>query len=150
MSTPIRNITLSFPCREDWEKFEEVPAHLAGGKGGRLCANCHHIVRDFRDCSMEELEENMKAGYSCGVFRRSQLSAAFVRAAAAALAVTTVTACDINHIEPAAQENTPALTTPEPPPPPSPFDDEYIVGIIVAPDSVVVEPREDDIEKNVE
>ncbi len=88
MSDPIRNVSLSFPCREEWDKFEVVP-------GGRLCGSCKHIVRDFRDCNAQQLQEAMKSGQRvCGRFRADQLSPAFAKAAAAALALSVVTACE--------------------------------------------------------
>ena len=95
MSNEIRNVTLSFPCREEWEKFEVVP-------GGRLCTNCQHVVRDFRDCSMTELKEALKSGQRvCGRFRKDQLSPTFLKAAAVALAMTTATACETELPKPA-------------------------------------------------
>lgn len=98
MPNEIRNVTLSFPCREEWEKFEVVP-------GGRLCGSCQHIVRDFRDCSMTELQEAMKSGQRvCGRFRKDQLSPAFLKAAAVALAMTTAMACDNEMPKPANNE----------------------------------------------
>ena len=100
MSTPIRNVTLSFPCREEWDKFEIVP-------GGRHCKNCQHVVRDFRDCSMTELQEAMKrSSHVCGVFRKDQLSPTFAKAAALALAVTSATACQEEIELPASNEVT--------------------------------------------
>lgn len=88
----IKNVTLSFPCNENWDSFEKV-------SGGRLCTNCAHVVRDFRDCSMEELKEAMKSGHACGLFRASQLSKAFVRTAAV-VAVTAMTGCQTESVAP--------------------------------------------------
>lgn len=66
MKDEIRNVTLSFPCGEDWRKFEVVP-------GGRLCDGCKHIVRDFTHSTMTELKVAMKAGERiCGRFRKTR------------------------------------------------------------------------------
>ena len=98
MANEIRNVTLSFPCREEWEKFEVVP-------GGRLCAGCQHIVKDFRDCSMAELREEMKSGQRvCGRFRKDQLSPTFLKVAAALVAMTAATACENEMPKPANNE----------------------------------------------
>jgi hypothetical protein len=88
MEAPIKNISLSFPCREDWDKMEVVP-------GGRLCKSCVHIVRDFRDCTMSELQEASKSGQRvCGRFRKDQLSPGFLKAAVVALSLTPAVACE--------------------------------------------------------
>jgi hypothetical protein len=99
MSDKIENITLTFSCREKWDQFEVVP-------GGRLCAGCQHIVRDFRDCSMVELQEALKDGQRvCGRFLKEQMSATFLKAAAVALTVTSVVACETETPKPIAEED---------------------------------------------
>jgi len=88
MSTPIKNTTLKFPCQEKWDQLEVVP-------GGRLCQSCAHIVKDFRDCSQEELNSQLDTqSHVCGIFRKDQLSSAFLKAAAVAVAVTSLGACE--------------------------------------------------------
>jgi len=95
MTNEIRNVSLSFPCREDWDKFEVVP-------GGRLCSKCTLIVRDFQDCSMAELQEAMKSGKRiCGRFRKDQLSPSFLKAASVLAVMTTATACENDIPKPA-------------------------------------------------
>jgi hypothetical protein len=120
MSDPIRNVTLSFPCREDWDKFEVVP-------GGRLCGSCKYIVRDFRDCSAAQLKEAMKSGQRvCGRFNPEQLSPAFLKAAAVAMAVIPMavgTGCEEPITAPT--YNSQALPVPA-------------TGIMVLPDSVMI------------
>jgi hypothetical protein len=92
MENQIRNVTLAFPCREDWDKFEMV-------LGGRLCASCHHIVRDFRDCTMSELRDAMNDRHVCGKFRMDQLTRTFAKAGMAVAAITTFTACGPKKID---------------------------------------------------
>lgn len=95
MTNEILNVTLAFPCREDWDKFEVVP-------GGRLCAKCTHIVRDFRDCSIAELQQAMNSGQRiCGRFRKDQLSPSFLKAAAVVAVMTSATACESDIPTPA-------------------------------------------------
>ncbi len=135
MTDQIRNVALSFPCREDWEKFEVVP-------GGRFCASCCHVVMDFRDCSMAEIQEAMKGGQRvCGRFRKDQLSPKFLKAAAVVAVMATASAC---------QNEMPKLQVD-----PSPIDsveldaDELVnlktMGIVIEVDSV-----ENDAAKNLE
>jgi hypothetical protein len=87
MSTPIKNITLKFPCQEKWDQLDVVP-------GGRLCHSCAHIVKDFRSCSQAQLDSELKTqSHVCGIFNRQQLSATFLKAAAVAIAATSLGAC---------------------------------------------------------
>jgi hypothetical protein len=105
MSQPISNITLEFPCRENWDQMEVVP-------GGKLCTACACVVKDFRDCSKEDLTHALRTqSHVCGIFNRNQLSQTFLKAAAIALATTTVSACNTEQLTPATQDAvTPSLS----------------------------------------
>lgn len=129
MSKAIENIVLEFPCREQWDKLEIVA-------GGRLCHSCARVVRDFRDCSQSELNSVRKTESAvCGIFNRNQLSPAFVKAAAVALAATVLSACETEQPKPAVDDVAPQLFTSELP---TIEEDVCFVGIVVStlPDSV--------------
>lgn len=127
MSTEIRNVTLSFPCREDWDKFDVVP-------GGRLCQSCKFVVRDFRDCTMTELDLALRSGQRvCGRFRKKQLSESFLKAAVVTLGLTVPVAC---------LEQDPVPTS-NPDQWEELMGDIVTTGIVVAVDSIVItEPQQ--------
>ncbi len=103
MSEPIKNVTLKFPCREKWDQLEIVP-------GGRLCTSCAHVVRDFRDCSKEDLNSALQTqSHVCGIFNRSQLSSTFLKAASIAIAATTISACNTEQPTPVVETVTQSL-----------------------------------------
>jgi hypothetical protein len=123
MKDEIKNVTLSFPCSEDWEKFDVVP-------GGRLCHSCKYIVRDFRDCSMTEFQEVMKSGKRvCGRFKKDQISPLFLKAAAAALAITTMASCESELPKPVVSNQT--VQTPD--------DPEFMGDIQTLEDTITIE-----------
>jgi hypothetical protein len=81
----IKNISLSYACERNWNDMKEVA-------GGRFCDGCQHVVHDFTtqsDCHLKKmLSENTRV---CGRFKRSQMSAGFLKyAAATVIAVSTV------------------------------------------------------------
>jgi hypothetical protein len=145
MSDPIRNVTLSFPCREDWDKFEVVP-------GGRLCGSCKYIVRDFRDCSAAQLKEAMKSGQRvCGRFNAEQLSPAFLKAAAVAMAVIPMavgTGCEERIPAPANDSQALVLPVTGRPLPPDSLEfigDVEVIEDIVVPGFIVEVSPEDSV-----
>ena len=129
MSKPITNVTLKFPCKEDWNGMDI-------SSGERICSRCQHKVIDFTNMSDEEYQLQLKqAQHACGRFKKSQLSSEFLKyAAATIIAVSAVgTGCDV---EPDAVQTTPIIE----------LEDETVefvtMGIVIPPlldsDSVTV------------
>jgi len=100
MDNEIRNVKLSFCCKEDWNSFATVDART------RFCASCRCKVLDFRNAKQQELTDALKSGGRvCGVFKRSQMNEAFLKyAAASLLAVSSaVSSCSEESLTPVAE-----------------------------------------------
>jgi hypothetical protein len=80
LMSDIKNITLKFPCNEDWNKMKVV-------NGERICSQCKHKVVDFTTMNNAEFQTHLQnpARQVCGRFKKSQLSNEFLKYAAAAL-----------------------------------------------------------------
>lgn len=120
----IKNISLSYACEKSWNEMKET-------SGGRFCDSCQHVVHDFTnqsDCYLKKaLQENKRV---CGRFKRSQLSAHFLKYATATAVVAagvSINACmeeEINPVIPGAGETTNQIDPAEIP------TEIYTVGII--------------------
>lgn len=69
MITSIKNVSLSFNCKEDWNAM--TPCLV-----GKFCSSCSKQVYDFSDKGPEELAKVLSGskGVVCGRFRYSQLA----------------------------------------------------------------------------
>jgi hypothetical protein len=86
MDQPIKNITLSFCCQENWNKMTSIDERT------KFCATCKHSVIDFTKSTNEEFEEVRNSGQRvCGRFTKSQMSPSFLRYAAATALISAVT-----------------------------------------------------------
>jgi len=108
MSKPITNVTLKFPCTEDWNKMDT-------SSGERICSRCQHKVVDFTNMSDEEYQLHLKnAQHVCGRFKKSQLSSEFLKyAAATIIAASALGATSCDTVEPAQVETIPTTETEE-------------------------------------
>jgi hypothetical protein len=103
-SKPIKNVSLTYACGKNWNDMIEVA-------GGRFCDSCQHVVHDFTnksDCELKKiLQQNSRV---CGKFKLSQMSADFLKYAAATVvaATTGVTtnSCTEEEIFPTSHEIT--------------------------------------------
>jgi len=87
MKDEIKNISLAFCCKEDWNQFTTLNERT------RFCASCKHQVIDFTDASQMELENEFQSRERvCGRFKQSQMSDSFLKLAAAALVIATTSA----------------------------------------------------------
>jgi hypothetical protein len=104
MSKPITNVSLKFPCMEDWNKMDT-------SSGERICGRCQHKVIDFTNMNDEEFQKHLKsAEHVCGRFKKSQLSNEFLKYAAATLiAASTIGAASCDTVEPNAVEVIPPV-----------------------------------------
>lgn len=138
MSDTIKDIKLSFQCPMDWNSMKDA-------EGGKYCDSCKHIVHDFtnaRPCEVKALlESNTRV---CGRFKRSQMSANFLKyAAATVIAASGVAAnsCMEEEIKPVIPGQVPSdLHTPP---------EFEIMGVIYyAPDSITTKPmvREENLD----
>jgi DNA-binding transcriptional regulator YdaS (Cro superfamily) len=97
MEEKIKNVTLSFCCKKEWNSLATVDERT------RFCRSCKHKVIDFTNSSQKELDEAMKNQVGvCGRFNRSQMSEAFVRYAAAsvvAIASAVSVGCESTAVE---------------------------------------------------
>jgi len=74
METRIRNVSLSFCCKKDWNAFQSVDER------NRFCSSCEHNVIDFTKSTQAELDNALKAGERvCGRFTAAQLSDKFLK-----------------------------------------------------------------------
>lgn len=69
MSTPIKNVKLSFTCYKDWDKM--TPCAL-----GKFCESCKKSVHDFTDKSHEDFLKIISTsnGKVCGHFATEQMN----------------------------------------------------------------------------
>jgi len=78
MKNEIKNVNLSFCCKEDWSSFKSIDERT------RFCQSCKHQVVDFTKATQSDFDEAMNAGKKvCGRFKRSQMSETFLKLAAA-------------------------------------------------------------------
>lgn len=74
METEIRNVSLSFCCKKDWNTFQSIDER------NRFCSACQHNVVDFTKSTQAELDRALKNGERvCGRFTASQLSDRFLK-----------------------------------------------------------------------
>ncbi len=80
MQNNIRNVSLSFCCKKDWNTFQTTEEHK------RFCNSCRHNVTDFTKATQPELDSALKRGERvCGRFTAAQLSDTFRKYAASAV-----------------------------------------------------------------
>lgn len=61
-------ITIPKPCHENWDLMTST-------EKGRFCAVCSKVVRDFSDCSDEEIYDDLKSNPNiCGRFTDKQIN----------------------------------------------------------------------------
>jgi hypothetical protein len=94
MRTEIKNVSLSFCCKEDWNSFTSIDERT------RFCASCKNKVVDFTNATESDYNRAINSGEKiCGRFKQSQLSESFLKMAAASFVVAvsaTSIACDEN------------------------------------------------------
>lgn len=119
MNKPIKNVTLQFPCTENWNSMESV-------NGERMCSKCHHKVVDFTTMSEDGFNKHLRnSDHVCGRFRKSQLSTTFLKyAAAAVIAAAGASGCETVHNNPNEPGNPQKEVVPEVP----------LLGIVAPPE----------------
>lgn len=132
MSDAIKDVRLSFCCKENWNAFATVDERK------RFCASCKHNVVDFTNANKEDLNQARQSGQRvCGHFKLSQMNKAFARTVIASLALGTaaVSCTEPSEVNP----ELPVLeVAPTDVPPEISFYDLELTGIIVF-DSLDVE-----------
>ena len=80
MNDEIKNINLSFLCRENWDGMKVTDQK-------RMCDKCKHQVRDFTEMKNDEFQQVIKNPKEpvCGRFFSTQLSKSFLKYAASTL-----------------------------------------------------------------
>lgn len=98
MKTPIKNVSLAFPCEKKWRD-------LRGEGKKKFCDNCNHTVMDFTNATADELQNELaRCTRVCGRFRSSQLHPAFLKTAAVtSFIAASLASCD-PEIKPAFEE----------------------------------------------
>ena len=90
MENEIRDVRLSFCCREDWDSFKSIDERT------RFCQLCKNQVVDFTNATQSDFNVAMGSGKKiCGRFKRSQMNEAFLKLAAASM-MTVVSAGLVN------------------------------------------------------
>lgn len=99
MEKEITNVSLSFPCQEKWNDLVVKNNH-------KFCEKCQHAVIDFTGRTAGEFQQALKTSTSrvCGRFKRSQMSARFLKYAAATAIAASSVACTPDVITPLLQE----------------------------------------------
>jgi hypothetical protein len=77
----IKDVSLSFCCQKDWNKFTTVDERT------RFCSSCKLNVIDFTRSTQADLRTASKNGSVCGRFKLSQMSETFLKSAAATLII---------------------------------------------------------------
>lgn len=114
MENKIKNVSLSFCCKKDWNTFKTIDERK------RFCDSCQHNVVDFTTATQTELDDALKSGERvCGRFTAVQLSDTFrkyaastVVAAAAILSTSCEKPVNVKPLDPpelAVPEELPAL-----------------------------------------
>lgn len=87
MKRPITNVELTFSCPEKWTNMVDVGDN-------KYCGKCKHLVVDFTKLTQEELENAARnaPGRLCGKFKSSQMSAQFLKYAAASAMAASILA----------------------------------------------------------
>ncbi len=98
MESNIKNVSLSFCCKEDWQSFPTIDERT------RFCGSCKHKVIDFTNADQVALQQAFQSGHRvCGRFKSSQMNQSFLKLAAASLIVaasTSVISCAPEHMDP--------------------------------------------------
>jgi hypothetical protein len=96
MEEKIKNVSLSFCCKKEWNALVTVDERT------RFCGSCKHKVIDFTKSSQKELDEAMKeSSRVCGRFTRSQMSETFIKYAAASVVLVSsaMVSCETEAVE---------------------------------------------------
>lgn len=109
MESNIKNVSLSFCCKEDWQSFPTIDERT------RFCGSCKHKVIDFTNADKVALQKAFQSRHRvCGRFKSSQMNESFLKLAAASLIVaasTSVIGCAPEQMDP--QPSVPPLPTME-------------------------------------
>ena len=107
MENEIKNVRLSFCCKEDWSRFKNIDERT------RFCQSCKHRVVDFTNATQSDFDQAMNSGEKvCGRFKRSQMSEAFLKLAAASVVAAASSALVNCTTEKSVEPQVPVLTTP--------------------------------------
>lgn len=89
MENQIKNVCLSFQCPMPWATMQPL------NDRERFCAKCQLAVTDFTNATHDVLADKLKdaPGRVCGRFKRSQMSADYLKRVAATVAIASAVAC---------------------------------------------------------
>lgn len=94
MEKEIKNVSLSFCCKEDWNSFTSIDERT------RFCGSCKHKVVDFTNANDAEFTQLLNSNQKiCGRFKRSQMSESFLKMAASLVIAASTSSISCTHQE---------------------------------------------------
>lgn len=125
MDHEIKNVNLSFCCKEDWNGFASIDDKT------RFCGSCKHKVVDFTNANESEFNQLIASGEKiCGRFKRSQVNDSFLLAASIVVAASASSISCTNYDNVTPQTPKQEFNDTE-------FPEHMLMGVPVVPFSVV-------------